>query len=167
MATGIALQATDVTEALALTATRTGARLSQSGFKAALWGISTGTVASVAAGVNIAVESPLYTRNVYKLHRKRSFGAVSEAEYKRGVIQHSFTSANVVVGGTAGAVIGQIAIPVPIIGAIIGGFVGTLAGSGSGSLQGWLASQLVDDDKVTTLPVITTVEFADVDFNST
>lgn len=108
-----------------------------------------------------AQQSLLLPHNLYKLHRMKTFGAVSKVEYKRAVVRQSITSANMVVGGAAGVVLGQIAIPIPVVGAVIGGVFGTLAGSGSGSLQGWLASKLIDDDRLITLPVIVSFQFTD------
>ena len=78
------------------------------------------------------------------------------------MIQQSFTSANTVLGATAGAIIGQVAIPVPVLGAAVGGALGTVSGHGIGRLEGWAASKLVRDGKVPTLPVIMTFEFSDI-----
>ena len=58
------------------------------------------------------------------------------------MIQQSFTSANTVIGATAGAIIGQVAIPVPVLGAAVGGALGTISGNGIGRLKGWAASKL-------------------------
>ena len=58
------------------------------------------------------------------------------------MIKISVTSANTVIGGTLGAVAGQAAIPVPVLGAVVGGFVGSIAGQACGYAEGKACNNL-------------------------
>jgi hypothetical protein len=44
-----------------------------------------------------------------------------------------------------GAIIGQVAIPVPVLGAVVGGFAGVIAGKGLGNLEGSGVALLIND----------------------
>lgn len=131
------------------------------GTRVVLHGTRLGRVVGYGPGINLLIEAPFFTRRLYKLNRQKKFDQISQEEYTRGVIQQSFTSANTVVGATAGAIVGQIAIPVPVLGAAVGGALGTISGHGLGRLEGWAASKLVRDPKSPTLPVVVTLTFVD------
>ena len=131
------------------------------GAHAALTATRIGLVSGYVPGLNLLIETPFYTRRVYKLYRKHKFNQISQSEYKRGIVQQSFTSANTVIGATSGAIVGQIAIPIPVVGGALGGALGAVAGHSIGHLEGWAASKLVKDEKVVTLPVVTTHVFSD------
>lgn len=131
------------------------------GSRVALHGTRLGRVVGFGPGINLLAEAPIFTRRIYKLDRQKKFDQISNEDYKRGVIQQSFTSANTVIGATAGAIIGQVAIPVPFLGAAVGGALGTISGNGLGRLEGWAASKLVRDGKVPTLPVVVSLDFLD------
>ena len=145
-------------EAGARTSTNVAFKL---GSRVLLHGTRLGQVVGFGPGINLLAETPLFTRRMYKLNRQRKFDQITEEDYKRCVIQQSFTSANTVIGATAGAIIGQVVIPVPVIGAAVGGALGTISGNGIGRLEGWAASKLVRDGRVPTLPIIVTLEFSD------
>ena len=132
------------------------------GANAALTATRMGLISGFVPGLNLLIESPFYTRRLYKLYRKHKFDQISGSEYKRGVVKQSFTSANTVIGTTGGAIVGQLAIPIPVVGGAIGGALGAVAGHSLGSLQGWAASKLVKDEKDVTLPVMTTHVFSDI-----
>ena len=125
------------------------------GYKAALNGTTVGAIGGIAVGINLVVEGPLWARNIYKLRRKKQFDMISYEEYKRGVIKDTFTSVNTVIGGAGGAVVGQIAIPVPVLGAAVGGVTGSLLGQAIGYGEGWLFSLLVHDKPQTIPPIVT------------
>ena len=135
------------------------------GSRVALQSTRLGRVVGFGPGINILAEAPFFTRRIYKLGRQKKFDQITEEEYKRGIIQQSFTSANTVIGATAGAIIGQVAIPIPVVGAAVGGVLGTIGGNGIGRLEGWAASKLVRDERSTTLPIIVTLEFSDMPEN--
>ena len=121
------------------------------GYKAALNGTTVGAIGGIAVGINLVVEGPLLARSIYKLQRKKKFDMISDGDYKRGVIKESFTSVNTVIGGASGAVVGQIAIPVPVLGAAVGGVAGSLLGQAIGYGEGWL---LIHDKPQTIPPII-------------
>ncbi len=112
-------------------------------------------------GIFILIEGPILARGVYKLHRKKKFEQISEAEYKRGVVKETFTSANVVIGAVGGAIVGQILIPIPGVGAGIGGAVGTVAGQIAGKAEGHAFAKLVRE-KIVTLPIIASSSFTEI-----
>ena len=103
----------------------------------------------IALAINLAVETPVYIRSIYKLKKKAKFEVISEEEYKRSVIKETLVSFSVVVGGTVGTVAGQATIPVPILGAMVGGLAGGLIGQGSGYLAGEVAGRLIKEKKLT------------------
>ena len=132
------------------------------GAHAALMVSRLGLVSGFVPGLNLLIESPFYTRRIYKLYRKHKFDQITDSEYKRGIVKQSFTSANTVLGATSGAIIGQLAIPIPIVGGAVGGALGVMAGHSIGHLEGWAASKLVKDEKIVTLPVVATYVFSDM-----
>lgn len=133
------------------------------GTKAAASGTVLGTIAGIAFAVNVLIETPLCGRSLYKLHRQRSFGMITEEEYKRSRDGAVITSVNAVIGGTAGAVIGQAVIPVPVLGAVAGGFVGNVVGQGCGYAQGRLIGKYFHPDRCSiTLPEIIKTKYINV-----
>lgn len=131
------------------------------GSSVVLHGTRLGRVVGFGPGLNLLAEAPFFTRKMYKLSRQKKFDQITDEDYKRGVIKQSFTSANTVIGATAGAIVGQVAIPVPVLGAVVGGALGTIGGHGIGRLEGWAASKLVRDARALTLPVVVSLTFSD------
>ena len=136
--------------------------LFQLGFRAALSGTAIGIVAGVAVAINLAFEGPLLARSVYKLHRKKKFDQITQVEFKRGIVQESFISANTFVGAVGGAIVGQVAIPVPALGAAVGGAVGGIVGQVCGRAEGWAAGKLISDPRAVTILPLTTVVLFDM-----
>ena len=124
------------------------------GYTATLSATSIGLVSAIALGVNAIIEAPLLSYNIYKIHRKRKFDKISRTEMKRQCTVEGCTSAGTVALGVGGAVVGQIVIPIPVIGAAAGGLVGTLAGKGSGYLIGNGISLFIADKDVDLSPVV-------------
>ena len=142
--------ATDAAETSLRTAVANSFRV---GYTAALSATTVGLVSGIALGANLIIESPLFVRGLYKVHRKRKFEVISSTEAKRQAAVQSFTSVNTIIGGTAGAIVGQVAIPVPVLGAVVGGFAGVIVGKGLGNLEGRGVAMLIND-KETDLPTI-------------
>jgi len=132
------------------------------GTRVALSTTRVGMFVGYGPGMNLLAEAPIFTRRIYKLGRQRKFNRISEEEYKKGVIKQSFASANTVLGATAGFIVGQLAIPVPLVGGLVGGALGTVTGNGLGHLEGWAASKLVKDAAVPTLPVLVHCEYLEI-----
>ena len=108
----------------------------KAGIKAAVTGSALGTVAGVALALNLLIEGPLFARSIYKFKRQKTFGKISEIEYKRRRDTKLFTTVNSVVGGISGAIAGHAVLwQVPIVGAAIGGVVGNIAGQSIGYLE--------------------------------
>ena len=154
-------------KASAKTAAKTGAKTSAKavskvvgkgalrlGFKAATEGSAVGALAGVAVGINLAFEGPLLVHGIYKAHRKKSFSQISERVYRRTIIEECTTHGNAALGGIAGALIGQVIIPVPVVGALIGGVSGSLVGHIAGAAEGKAIGALLYPEKISTLPVV-------------
>ena len=111
-------------------------------------------------GGNIIVDTPLLIRGLYKVHRKRKFQVISDAEAKRKATVDTFATANAVIGAVSGAVVGQALIPVPGLGALVGAFVGTLAGRSLGRMEGKSAAERFISHREPTLPIVERCTFA-------
>ena len=103
----------------------------------------------ITLAINLAIETPIYIRSIYKLKKKAKFEVISEEEYKRSIIKETLVSFSVVAGGTAGTVAGQATIPVPILGAMVGGLLGGLIGQGAGYVAGEITGRLIKEKKLT------------------
>ena len=111
-------------------------------------------------GGNVMIDTPLFVRGLYKVHRKRKFKLISDAEAKRKATVDTFATANAVIGAVSGAVVGQAVIPVPGLGALVGAFVGTLAGRSLGRLEGKSAAERFVSHREATLPTIEQCSYA-------
>ena len=80
----------------------------------------------LAVFVDIAVTASMLARA--KVRKDR--GRITEQQYKREVRDRLFQTGCQFVAGTTGTLVGQIVVPVPVVGAAIGGFVGSLVGLG-------------------------------------
>ena len=134
----------------------TGKAAFEVGSEAAINGTILGVIGGMAFGVNLLLETPFYIRGAYKLSRKKKFDVISKEEYQREMIKITFKSVNTVVGGTLGAVAGQAAIPVPVLGAVVGGFVGGVLGQACGYLEGKAIGYVIRDPTKVTLPILNT-----------
>ena len=129
----------------------------KTGTRAAASGSMLGTVAGIAFAVNSLIETPLCIRSIYKLSRQKTFRKISSLEYKRRRDTNIIVTTNNIIGGTLGAVAGQVVIPVPIAGAAVGGVVGNVVGQGCGQLEAKLYCSCVYPDLCEiTLPEIVT-----------
>jgi hypothetical protein len=133
------------------------------GSEAAISGTVLGAIGGIAFGVNVLLETPFYIRGAYKLGRKKKFDVISKEEYQREMIKITFKSVNTVVGGTLGAVAGQAAIPVPVLGAVVGGFVGGVLGQACGYLEGKAVGYVIRDPTKVTLPMLNTPAYLKVE----
>ena len=123
------------------------------GYPTAISSASVGLVSGVAGVLNLGIEGSLLTRDIYKLKRKRKYNIISQTDYKRGVVKQSFTRVNTFFGATGGAIVGQVAIPVPVLGAFIGSAIGTAVGKVAGHYEGEAAANKLIKEKEIDLPV--------------
>ena len=133
------------------------------GSEAAINGTVLGAIGGIAFGVNVLLETPFYIRGAYKLGRKKKFDVISKEEYQREMIKITFKSVNTVLGGTLGAVAGQAAIPVPVLGAVVGGFVGGVLGQACGYLEGKAVGYVIRDPTKVTLPMLNTPAYLKIE----
>ena len=91
-------------------------------------------VGNVAAGAAISaiMDVAISSATIYMAKRKRDDGIISDKEFTTKIKKTVCKSSLKFVGGTTGSIIGQVFIPVPIVGALVGGLCGSLIGTGIG-----------------------------------
>lgn len=97
-------------------------------------GIETAAMAmgQAAAGValSVLVDVGITAGMVTRAKIRRDKGLISQKEFQKTVRYKLCDSGCQFIGGTAGTIVGQVLIPVPVVGAIVGGFCGSLLGAG-------------------------------------
>ena len=97
-------------------------------------GIETAAMAlgQAAAGVAISVlvDIALTAGSVTRAKLQRDKGLITNSQFKSTVRRRLCDSSCQFIGGTTGTIVGQVLIPVPVVGAIVGGFCGSLIGVG-------------------------------------
>jgi hypothetical protein len=154
--TGGAAESAETTVAGALS---TGFKL---GYPAAITGASLGIVSVVAVVANASIEGPMLARGIYKLRRKKKFKKISKQAYKRGVTHTTITRVSTFIGGSGGALLGQVIIPVPVLGAVVGGITGTVAGKVAGHFAGSGIANRAFREKTVDLPAVVSCEYVNI-----
>lgn len=97
-------------------------------------GIETAAMAlgQAAAGIAISVlvDIALTAGSVARAKIQRDKGKISNSQFKSHVRRKLCDSGCQFIGGTTGTIVGQVLIPVPVVGALLGGFFGSLIGVG-------------------------------------
>ncbi|XP_031560461.1 uncharacterized protein LOC116296564 [Actinia tenebrosa] len=97
-------------------------------------GIETAAMAmgQAAAGValSVLVDVAITAGMVTRAKIRRDKGLISQKEFQKTVRDKLCDSGCQFIGGTTGTIVGQVLIPVPVVGAIVGGFCGSLIGAG-------------------------------------
>lgn len=90
------------------------------------------TLGHAAAGVVLAVfvDVAVTASMLARAKVRKDRGKITERQYKREIRERLFQTGCQFVGGTTGTIVGQIVVPVPVVGAAIGGFMGSLVGLG-------------------------------------
>ena len=90
------------------------------------------SMGQAAAGValSVLVDVALTARSITKAKIQRDKGLITQNQFKTAVRRHLCDSGCQFIGGTTGTIVGQVLIPVPVVGAIVGGFFGSLIGVG-------------------------------------
>ena len=86
--------------------------------------------ATAGFAFTLAVDAVLTIRALSHARKLRQAGEISDVEFRDTVIRRVRQTGCQLVAGSTGSMIGQIVIPVPVLGAMIGGFVGGLIGTG-------------------------------------
>ena len=86
--------------------------------------------ATAGFAFTLAVDAVITIRALSHARKLRKAGEISEVEFRETVIRKVRQTSCQLVAGSTGSMIGQIVIPVPVLGAMIGGFVGGLIGTG-------------------------------------
>ena len=108
----------------------------------------------ITLGVNVLIDFPILLRRIYKLYRQRKFNAITEVEMKREVMKAVIECGTISVFSLIGVVVGQLLIPIPLVGGLIGGVAGAVVGQFLGSLVGWILSKIFREKRPTSLPMI-------------
>ncbi|KAJ7385425.1 hypothetical protein OS493_016509 [Desmophyllum pertusum] len=97
-------------------------------------GIETAAMAlgQAAAGIAISVlvDIALTAGSVSRSKLQRDKGLITNSQFKSTVRRKLCDSGCQFIGGTTGTIVGQVLIPVPVVGAMVGGFFGSLIGVG-------------------------------------
>lgn len=97
-------------------------------------GIETAAMAmgQAAAGValSVLVDVAITAGMVTRAKIRRDKGLITQKEFQKTVRHKLCDSGCQFIGGTTGTIVGQVLIPVPVVGAIVGGFCGSLIGAG-------------------------------------
>ena len=80
----------------------------------------------------------------YKKYKETREGKLTDIKFKKFIFKRIGKSAMGITGGIVGGGIGQMWIPVPVVGAMVGGFIGGLIGSCVGYYQGILIGEVVE-----------------------
>ena len=86
--------------------------------------------ATAGFAFTLAVDAVITIRALSHARKLRKAGEISEMEFRDTVVRKVRQTGCQLVAGSTGSMIGQIAIPVPVLGAMIGGFLGGLIGTG-------------------------------------
>lgn len=86
--------------------------------------------AAAGVAISVLVDVALTARSITKAKIQRDKGLITETQFKSAVRRHLCDSGFQFIGGTTGTIVGQVLIPVPVVGAIVGGFFGSLIGVG-------------------------------------
>jgi hypothetical protein len=92
----------------------------------------------VVAGlvVSVAVEGALFAKEAMKAYRKYRAGEISRDDFRQQLAKVGCECAGGVIASTAGSVIGQLVIPVPVLGSFVGCTLGNLIGRYCGAMIG-------------------------------
>lgn len=86
--------------------------------------------AAAGVAISVLVDVALTARSITKAKVQRDKGLITHNQFKSAVRRHLCDSGFQFIGGTTGTIVGQVLIPVPVVGAIVGGFFGSLIGVG-------------------------------------
>lgn len=131
----------------------------QLGFQAALRSVTPMCVVGAIGGTVLA-EVLYLVRNVYKLWRKKKYGCISKVEYKRALCNEVLTTCLAVPIIATSSILGQIFIPVPVLGAAVGGLIGSIISKLLKKINRVIFEKVIKE-KCLTLPQVVTGSFTD------
>ena len=117
----------------------------KSGFREVSEEVVTQTVSKPAAGLAsplvagavcaAALESVQMIRDIYSSHEDMKTGKIGINEFKTATGKRFMTGVGNIGGSTVGTAIGQVIIPVPLVGGAIGAIVGGVTGKFIGNIM--------------------------------
>ena len=88
--------------------------------------------AAIGVGITVMVDLALTSHSLYKAKKAKDMGLIDKKEFETKVKKKVCESGCQFIGGTTGSVVGQLMIPIPVVGAFVGGLCGSLIGTGIG-----------------------------------
>jgi len=108
-------------------------------------GATSGVVRNVKFGalacnvaINLALEAGLFTRDAINAYLKYKSGDITLAEFRRQLSKHGCESMGGLIGGSTMGVLGEVLVPIPLIGGFLGCTLGSLIGRYIGAIIGKL-----------------------------
>ena len=95
--------------------------------------------------IGYTLEGLEITNAFYNKYKETKEGKLTGLKFKKFILKRLGKTAVGIAGGIVGGGLGQIWIPVPVVGAMVGGFVGSLIGSCVGYYQGILIGEVVEN----------------------
>lgn len=88
--------------------------------------------AAVGVGITVMIDLALTSHSLYKAKKAKDSGLIDTEQFETKVKKKVCESGFQFIGGTTGSVVGQMIIPIPVVGAFVGGLCGSLIGTGIG-----------------------------------
>ena len=108
-----------------------------------VFGASSGVVRNVKCGglacsivINLAMEAAVFTKDAVVAYRKYKSGAISRDDFRRQLSKLGCECTGGLIGGSVAGIVGQILIPVPLLGGALGCTLGSLIGRFTGAVIG-------------------------------
>lgn len=131
----------------------------QVGFRASLRSVTPMCVVGAYGGTAL-VEGLYLVWNVYKLWRKKKYGHISKVEFKRALCNEVVATCLAVPIIATSSILGQIIIPVPVLGAAVGGLTGSIISKLLKKIIRVIFEKVIKE-KCLTLPQVVTGSFTD------
>ena len=95
--------------------------------------------------LGLGLEGLEITNAIHTKYKETKEGKLTDIKFKKFVLKRVARSTMGIAGGIVGGGLGQMFIPVPVLGAMVGGFVGGMVGSAIGYAQGILIGEVVEN----------------------
>lgn len=86
--------------------------------------------------INLVIEAGFFTIEAVRAYFKYKSGDISRDEFRRHLSKHGCESIGGVIGGTALGILGELLVPIPLLGGIVGCTLGSLIGRFIGAIVG-------------------------------
>ena len=107
------------------------------------FGATSGVVRNVKCGalacnvaINFVVEAGMFAKDAIEAYRRHKSGAISREDFRQQLCKVGCECTGGLIGGSAMGILGQVLVPVPIVGGLVGSTVGNLIGRFIGAVTG-------------------------------